>query len=63
MPFKITKFPQVEVQLRALAKQAAAQGVFPILSVALRRINEHLKNRPLEWGDPEYNTKHPGGVV
>jgi hypothetical protein len=24
---------------------------------------DHLENRPLEWGDPEYHTKQPGGLV
>lgn len=63
MPFKITKFLRAEAQLRVLAKRAAAMGVFQAYSDAIDRIGEHLKTDPLGWGDPEYNTKHPGGVV
>src|SRR5215216_5065429 len=63
MPFQITKFPNVDVQLRTLAKRAAEKGIYQAFSSAVARVNEHLKTRPLEWGDPSYNTKHPGGIV
>jgi hypothetical protein len=32
-------------------------------SKVVHRIEERLRSAPLDWGDPEYNTKHPGGVV
>jgi hypothetical protein len=63
MPFKVSHFPQAEAQLRALARRAAAQGVYAAFSEAAHRIDEHLRSGPLRFGDPEYNTKHPGGVV
>jgi hypothetical protein len=63
VPFKISKFPRAEEKLRALAKQAMDQGDFQAFLGSLQRIYERLKANPHEWGDPEYNTKHPGGVV
>ena len=63
MPFKISKFPHAEAQLRALAKRATDLGIYQAFSDALARIEDHMQDDPLEWGDPKYNLSLPGGVV
>jgi hypothetical protein len=63
MPFKLTKFPGVEDQLRALAKRAAALGISESFLQAIARIEKNLTTRPVEWGDPEYRLKHEGAIA
>lgn len=63
MPFKVSKFPEVKAQIQAMLKRAKSQGILPSYLHALKRIQEHLETRPLEWGDPDYNLKLPGAVA
>ena len=62
MSYKIDRTPGVNQQMRELAKRAKARRIFEAYTDALRRMLENLQHRPLEWGDPESNTKHPGGL-
>jgi hypothetical protein len=63
MPFKVSKYSRAAAQVRALAKRAVTLGIFDQFRATVRRVQSRLENDPLSWGDPEYNTKHPGGVV
>jgi hypothetical protein len=38
-------------------------GVLPQLSAAARIVNQHLKNDPLCWGDPNYRLRNLGLLV
>ncbi|MBI3823791.1 MAG: HEAT repeat domain-containing protein [Planctomycetes bacterium] len=49
MKFKISKFPPLEEQLRALARRAAALGISQSFSEAIKRINKRLQHDPLGW--------------
>ena len=54
---------------------AGKQGVRPIADLAmlagmrqryldaLQTMLKHLRDEPLQWGDPLYRTKHEGGIV
>ena len=63
MAFRIGRSAAIEQQIRDLAKLATAAGIRKIYVDALRTMVDHLANRPLEWGDPEYNLIQAGGVV
>jgi hypothetical protein len=63
MKFAVDRFPRVSVQIRDLAKKAKRLGFRDEYIDALRKMMDELENRPQEWGDPEYNTRKPGGVV
>jgi hypothetical protein len=49
--------------MRELAKRAKLLRIHAAYLDSLRSMVEQLENRPLEWGDPEYRTKLPGGIV
>ena len=46
-----------------MAAKASASGIKRQFFDALDFIIEQLKNRPDGWGDPEWHTRQPGGVV
>jgi hypothetical protein len=62
MTFKVDRTPGVSQQMRELAKRAKARRIHDAYGDALRRMLHHLQDHPLEWGDPESHTKHPGGL-
>src|SRR5437764_7570671 len=63
MTFKVDRMAPVSQQLRELAKRAKARRIREAYLDALDTMMMNLTNRPLEWGDPHYHTKLPGGLV
>ena len=63
MPFKVTQFPRVKAQILTVMKRAAALDISHICIDALERIQHHLETRPLDWGDPDFNLVHAGGIA
>jgi mRNA-degrading endonuclease RelE of RelBE toxin-antitoxin system len=63
MTYKVDRTPAVNHQLRDLADRAKAQRIHQAYLDALREMLSELQTRPLEWGDPQYKTKHAGGIV
>lgn len=63
MTFKVDRMPAVNQQIRELAERAKARRIWHAYVDALKNMIDHLANNPLDWGDPEYRTKTPGGVV
>jgi len=61
--FQVDRIPRVDEQLRELGRRAKAAGIRPQLIEALNEVTQRLATAPQDWGDPEYNTKLPGGVV
>ncbi len=62
MTFKVDRTPAVNRQLRDLAKRAKARRIHDSYGDALLHMLARLQTDPLDWGDPEYNAHHPGGV-
>jgi hypothetical protein len=62
MTFKVDRMPAVNRQLRELAKRAKARRIHNSFGDALQHMLVRLQTAPLEWGDPEYNAHHPGGL-
>jgi hypothetical protein len=62
MTYKVDRTPGVNQQMHELAERAKARRIRNAYADALREMLARLQNGPLEWGDPEYNAKHPGGV-
>ncbi len=63
MKFRVSHKPGVLKQIAVLHEAAKAVGIEPQFVDALRQIVVHLQTHPLQWGDPEYNLIHEGGVV
>ena len=63
MTFKVDRTPAVSRLIRELAERAKARRIRESYLDALNQMMTHLTNRPLEWGDPEFNTQLPGGIV
>jgi hypothetical protein len=63
MTFKVDRMPAVDQQIRDLAERAKARRIGHAYVDALKRMIDQLTNNPLDWGDPEYRTQTPGGVV
>src|SRR5947208_203704 len=63
MNYKVDRMPAVNLQMRDLADHARARRIHRAYADALREMLNELQTHPLEWGDPEYNMKHPGGIV
>jgi hypothetical protein len=63
MTFKVDRMAAVDQQLQELGKRAKARRIGEAYIDALQTMMNNLANRPLEWGDPEYHTKLPGGLV
>ena|SRR5436853_139449 len=61
--YAVDRLPGVTVQIRQLFARAKLLGIGRQVLDALEAIVTQLETRPLEWGDPEYATKHGGGVV
>ena len=63
MAYTIGHFPGVKKKILSLAEKAKERGIRKAFLDALTEITVKLRTRPLEWGDPEYNTNIEGGVV
>ena len=63
MAYTIGRFAGIDARIQELADQAKKLGIGKPYKDAWRQILSNLQTRPMEWGDPEYNTKKPGGVV
>ena len=63
MLYKVAEYPGVGEQLRALMGHAAGAGIRGLVAAALKEMALHLQTHPLDWGDPDYTTSLPGGVV
>ena len=61
MTFKVDRTPAVNQQMRDLAQRAKSRRIHEAYRDALKRVVRHLQDDPLEWGDPESKTQHPGG--
>jgi hypothetical protein len=63
MTYKVDRIPAVNQEMRALAQRAKARRIHDSYGDALRQMLARLQDDPLEWGDPENNTQHPGGIT
>lgn len=63
MSFKVDRTPAVNLQMRDLSDRAILAHIHVAFSDALKEMLHELQTEPLEWGDPMYNAKHPGGIV
>jgi hypothetical protein len=61
--YTVDRLPDVTVEIRRLVGRAKHLGTGPQVLDALEAIVAKLETMPLEWGDPEYATKQPGGLV
>jgi len=61
--YKVDFLPAVKESMFHLAARAAAIGIHEEYVRATRSIIEQLQTRPIEWGDPEWSTRKPGGRV
>lgn len=62
-PYRVDRVPPVDQQLRGLGEEAVRRGLRAEFLAALRLILRKLQDDPLEWGEPEYHTVLPGGLV
>jgi hypothetical protein len=62
-PYRVERLPRVDAQIRACAQQARTAGIRPQYLHALKESIRMLETQALQWGDPEYHTRHPGGIV
>lgn len=61
--YKVELVGPVKEQSRILAARATAAGIGREYLQAWYAILKELRTRPLEWGDPEWNTRKKGGTV
>jgi hypothetical protein len=63
MPYRVGRNAAVDEQIKSLAATARKLGIFKLYQDALLKIVELLTNAPLDFGDPDYHTKLPGGII
>jgi hypothetical protein len=63
VPYKVGKYGGVEEQMQMLLDRASLGGIRAYYTGALLEMARHLKNDPLEWGDPLYRKPALGGIV
>jgi|GEM_PF-4507795 len=61
--FKVDRLSSVTLQIQQLVEKAKRLGMGRQILDVLESIVEKLETNPMDWGDPEYATKQPGGVV
>ena len=61
--FQVGSLPRVKQQLRRYAAKAAALGIQGPVAAALSLITDRLETDPLTFGEPNNNTRKPGGLV
>jgi hypothetical protein len=61
--YRVDHVPVAKLQLVKLMQRAAELGITAEVAGTLRTIVQQLETRPGKWGDPQYDTHLPGGVV
>lgn len=61
--FRLDHLSRVKEQIGQLATKAANLGILDELLDALRSVEQQLRTRPLDWGDPQFHTHKQGGRV
>jgi hypothetical protein len=61
--FTVDRLPVVTLQIRRFVERAKQLGMGRQVLDALEAIVSKLELMPLQWGDPQYATKHGGGQV
>jgi hypothetical protein len=61
--YKVEQIGPVKEQVRTLAARATVAGIYREYAQAMHLIVKELQTRPLEWGDPEWQTHKAGGMV
>jgi hypothetical protein len=61
--YKVGSLAKAKQQIHELVVRAAALGYGKELAAALAEIAMVLQTAPLDWGEPQYHTVLPGGVV
>jgi hypothetical protein len=61
--YTVDRLPAVTVHIRRLLAKAKQLDIGPQVLDAFETIVTKLETMPFEWGDPEYATKHAGGLV
>jgi hypothetical protein len=61
--YKVELIGPAKEQTHTLADRAAAVGIVQEYLQAWNAILTELRTRPREWGDPEWSTRKPGGMV
>jgi hypothetical protein len=61
--YTVDRLPGVTAEIRRVVARAKQLGIGPQILDALETIVTRLETTPLEWGDPQYATKHGGGLV
>jgi hypothetical protein len=62
-PFRVFFISQVKEQLQQLTEKARQLRMASVPTQALRQIVDNLHQQPLDWGEPEFATRHPPGIV
>jgi hypothetical protein len=61
--YKVSRLEIVNEQIRQLGQRATLLGMSQEIKDALLEVVAKLETEPLTWGDPQYATRHPGGLV
>jgi hypothetical protein len=61
--YKLGSLTKAKQQIRNLVARATALGYGKELATSLAEITVILRTVPLDWGEPQYHTALPGGVV
>ncbi len=61
--YQVDRLPRVLSQIRELAKRAAKAGVQQLYLDSLMESVRKLREGPLSFADPVYNTQKEGGVT
>jgi hypothetical protein len=61
--YRVEPVPVAERQIAKLLQRAAQLGTMAEVIGTLRGIIRKLESQPGTWGDPQYHTHLPGGVV
>jgi hypothetical protein len=62
-PYKVGRLAVVNEQIRQIGQRANRLGMRQEVEDALLAVVAKLETEPLTWGDPEYATRQPGGLV
>jgi hypothetical protein len=61
--YRVGRGPIAQRQMAQLMKRATEIGIGAEVAATLRAIGRFLQTQADTWGDPQYHTKLPGGVV
>ena len=62
-PYKVGRLALVNEQIRQIGHRAKPLGMRQEIEDVLLAVVAKLETEPLTWGDPQYATRHPGGLV